>query len=437
MVAVAGLVFALAPVARHAGAATIADYAFAGGSGASADAEPNSTAGAFTKNPATADWGISSVSGTAFARSNATTASEAAAIAAGDYFRFTVTPNAGSELDLTQLTFDTTHDLTHPTPPSPDTGATMSFFVRSGADGFATNIGPTFTQAWNTTTPRTVDVSGTAYQNIQVPTEFRMYIHDSGVDLEENGARLDNVILEGKVLPAGTTTFQEGVSPAPAYTHDATYIRSNSVTTNYNSADQIIVGTTASGSPDVLRSLLEFDVSAIPASDQIDAVSLVLTTYSTGGLDQGGTSGNPTFNAHAYGFDIDETTATWNAPDAGASDAPGGTLGTLLTSASFDVTATGQAITFGDTAAFRTAVANALAGDGFLRLIVAKNDESTVGTHEFARFAADSFATAGDRPELLVTHSTIDREIPEPATLAMLSLAAWGLGGYVRRRRKA
>ena len=30
-----------------------------------------------------------------------------------------------------------------------------------------------------------------------------------------------------------------------------------------------------------------------------------------------------------------------------------------------------------------------------------------------------------------------DREIPEPATMALMGLAACGLGGYVRRRRKA
>ncbi len=223
-------------------------------------------------------------------------------------------------------------------------------------------------------------------------------------------------------------SFQQGVSPDASYTHDATYFRSSSPNSNFGTAGQLIVGTTAPGTSDVLRAVLEFDISAIPASHLIDDVSLALTTYSQGGLDQGGEPGNPTFNVYSYGFDIDETTATWNAPGAGDPNA-GGTLGTLLTSASFDVTQTGQTVKFGDTPEFRTAVSDALASDGFLRLIVAKSDETTVGTHEFARFASNSFATLGHRPELIVTH-----HIPEPATFVMSLAGALLL--LLRRRRR-
>lgn len=63
----------------------------------------------------------------------------------------------------------------------------MSFFVRSSLDSFAANIGPTLAQAWHTTRPRTVDPSGAAYQDVQVATEFRMYIYDS--DVERTGRR--------------------------------------------------------------------------------------------------------------------------------------------------------------------------------------------------------------------------------------------------------
>jgi len=421
--------------ARHTGAAIIADYTFAGGSAASTDAEPNSTAGGFTKNRTSADWGISSSSGTAFARSSATTNSETAAVTAGDYFSFTVTPDAGFELDLTQLQFDTTHNLTHPTPPSPDTGATMSFFIRSSADGFAANVGPTYAQAWDTTTTRTVDLSGAAYRDIQVPTEFRMYVHDSGVDLLENGARLDNVMLGGTVVPPGTTAFQEGVSPTAAYTADAVYIRSgDAVATraneNFNGDPdrELIVGWTAD--PDELRTLLEFDVSAIPASDQIDSVSLVLRTESS----PTGLGGEITINMYEYGFDVDESIATWNAPGAG-DGTPGGTLGTLLNSATFAATAAGLDVTFSDTAAFQAAVSNALASDGLLRLLLTRSDSSGTG-HRFARFDDETVATLGHRPELLVTHSS-SNVVPEPssATLALLGLLGLAWFGWRRQSK--
>ena len=86
---------------------------------------------------------------------------------------------------------------------------------------------------------------------------------------------------------AATVNFQEGVAPSGAYAHDATYIRSTDPSGN-NDGDpdlELIVGTTLTG--DVVRTLLEFDISTIPAADNIDSASLVLTTRSTGGgLDQ-------------------------------------------------------------------------------------------------------------------------------------------------------
>ena len=115
---------------------------------------------------------------------------------------------------------------------------------------------------------------------------------------------------------AATVNFQEGVAPSGAYAHDATYIRSTDPSGN-NDGDpdlELIVGTTLTG--DVVRTLLEFDISTIPAADNIDSASLVLTTRSTGGgLDQGGETGDPTFNLHNYGFDVVETVSTWDDPD--------------------------------------------------------------------------------------------------------------------------
>lgn len=427
---IALIVIASAAGARPASAAEIALYEFAGGSAASTDTELNSTAADFVKNPATSDWGFSG-SGNVFARSSATTASEADALTAGDYFSFTVTPDAAYEFDLTELAFDTTHNATFGSGTA-DTGATMEFFVRSSADGFTSNVGSTFSQAWNTTTSRSVDLTGAGFQNLQIGTEFRFYIYDSGVDTDINGARIDNVSLGGAVLLDGTTGFQEGVAPTGAYTHDAVTIRSAFATTNQNTSDQVIVGVTAGN--ETLRGLLEFDISTIAASDDIDSASLTMTVDS--GLDDIGAD-SADFNLYTYGFDINEAVSDWNDPDGNGVDGTGdttagGTLGTLLSSVTFDPTDAGLEVTFADSAAFRAAVENALAGDGILRLILAKASEATSSAHEFTRFFAESDDTAANRPRLLINHSA-STVIPAPAALPA-GLALIGLIAARRRR---
>ncbi|MDA3925033.1 MAG: FAD-dependent oxidoreductase, partial [Kiritimatiellae bacterium] len=120
-----------------------------------------------------------------------------------------------------------------------------------------------------------------------------------------------------------TNTFQEGVSPTAAYTHDAVMIRSridtNADNTNQNEAGAIIIGLAASGN-EIMRGLFEFDISAIRSDSSIASVSLVLTTLSSSGgvNDVGAPGAYSVFNVYKHAFDIDETTATWNVPGGGA-----------------------------------------------------------------------------------------------------------------------
>jgi len=209
---------------------------------------------------------------------------------------------------------------------------------------------------------------------------------------------------------AVTNCFQEGVSPTSAYTHDAVMIRSrtdnNYANMNFNSAGSIIIGLAASGN-EILRGLFEFDISAIPATSRIGPVSLSLTTLasSPGINDVGAPGAHSVFNVYTHAFDIDEATATWNVPGGGAP--AGGSPGILLSAVGFDVEVRGQTVTFSDTAAFRTAVRDALTGDGVLRLIIVNNDESNRGTHDFTRITDNEYASPDSHPELRVSFTPI------------------------------
>ena len=192
---------------------------------------------------------------------------------------------------------------------------------------------------------------------------------------------------------ADTFRFQEGVAPNERYSHDAVYIRRNSPDTNQDKDlnQELIVGFAKDN--EELRSLLEFDVSAIPPSSEIKSVSLILQSG-------GGLGGAITVNVYEYNHDIDESKATWNDPGSGDGKA-GGTLGTLLTSATFDPIAPREVV-FRDSPAFRAAVAEARAGDGFVRLVLARADDSGAGRHRFARFRDEDVVMPSFRPELRV-----------------------------------
>lgn len=101
----------------------------------------------------------SGVTGTAAGNRYAASSWNTAAIDLDAYFSFVITPTVGSPVSFTDFTY---------TGQASGTGATI-FAFRSSLDNFATDIGsPTATGA-------TINLTGTAYQNVTAPIEFRLY----------------------------------------------------------------------------------------------------------------------------------------------------------------------------------------------------------------------------------------------------------------------
>lgn len=187
------------------------------GSGASNDAHTGSTAGVFTvsdtvnEGESQGDSGISGFSNTAFSRSDATGATEAAALADDDFFSFTVSvDDPGSDrLSLTSLVFDFGGSNDSLGGGNTDT-LTTTIHVLSSVGGLGAGGTVIFSES-ETTAPasgapseidnlgNTVDLSGTAFSSLtSITFEFRF-----SDDLDQNGSinRLDNVVLHGQIVP--------------------------------------------------------------------------------------------------------------------------------------------------------------------------------------------------------------------------------------------
>ncbi len=213
---------------------------------------------------------------------------------------------------------------------------------------------------------------------------------------------------------------------------DDTYIRSDTGgVTSKNDGDtdnEIIVGRNGTLTQE-LNGLLRFDLSAVQALGP--AGNLVINSVTLTGTTRTGDPGqgtNVTLNVYDYGFEFIEADATYNDPDgdgaAGTGDTmAGGTQGTLLSTLVAANTSSGLTIVYGDTAQFRTAVSNQLAGDGTLNLLLTGTGANT---QSFLRFDDE------DRPNpfLLTVDVTV---IPEPGSLMLLSVG--GLLVMARRRR--
>ncbi len=121
-----------------------------------------------------------------------------ASLTANGYYTFTVTPDAGTELSFTDLTFDMFK--------SSGAGATVSATLFSSIDGFATTgdaIGAGTlvggAEQSGSFLERTISLSTLA--TVTTATEFRLYLDDGGANNDANLFRLDNIILNGDTSP--------------------------------------------------------------------------------------------------------------------------------------------------------------------------------------------------------------------------------------------
>ena len=131
---------------------------------------------------------------------------EAGALSSGSYFSFTVTPNAGEAMNISSLTFDSARGGAA-TPRSWYWFSSIKGFTAGNEIAFHTEDSqrPTFTHYTSATVPG-LDVSAiAAYQHVNVPVEFRMYVSTpaGGQSIDA-----DNITINGTVTAAA--------SPEPA-----------------------------------------------------------------------------------------------------------------------------------------------------------------------------------------------------------------------------
>lgn len=116
----------------------------------------------------------------------------ATAVSNASFFQFSITPNSGYLMDLTELTVLGSSG----TVSLPNNG----YVVRSSVDGFSTDLASgAFQTSFPTYTTISVDLSGSEFQNLTAQTTFRIYTwRDAGTN---PAAAYDNLVLNGSIVP--------------------------------------------------------------------------------------------------------------------------------------------------------------------------------------------------------------------------------------------
>jgi hypothetical protein len=105
------------------------------------------------------------------------------------YWSITLTPDIGSEMSLTSLSFDLD---------TFNNGLLPSFYLSSNIGGFETEIGAVYLNHGDGLV--SVDLSGAAFQNLAAPVEFRLYLwSENGGGSSGSRWLFDNVTVEGTV----------------------------------------------------------------------------------------------------------------------------------------------------------------------------------------------------------------------------------------------
>lgn len=234
-------------------------------------------------------------------------------------------------------------------------------------------------------------------------------------------------------IQADVISFQQGVSPTPAYTHHDAQVRNDAANAGTPSNTGInVVGWTGGSSPVTLRSINSWDLSAIP-----EGATIVSVTLTVGNRSDTGTSiddmnnvvdeNDPLVELRTISQSFNEATATWNNTFGSSM-----TLGAdVLSSARFDpeIGGTMSYSTFASSDAFVAAVQAAVDSPGnlFNYALLLANES---GSDRVAIQVGSNNATGTTVPAPPVL--TIEYVVPEPASLGLLALG----GGLVLGRRR-
>ena len=221
------LFVACAMVSGTASGAVLANYAFAGGSAASTDADPTSAASNVTftdgSNTGTTETvigaGFSGSSNMFYFRTNGLKTNETDAIGAPDFISFTFTPTPGTSYNLQNITVDFGGSNAGGGAP----GYTSYAFLRSSLEdtAYSTNIGSTISRdvpgpgsgnEYNLA-QETFTFTDPAFANVTAPVTFRLYMYSSSNAESLQILRLDNLRINGAVIPepASSLAFALGV----------------------------------------------------------------------------------------------------------------------------------------------------------------------------------------------------------------------------------
>lgn len=220
----------------------------------------------------------------------------------------------------------------------------------------------------------------------------------------------------------------------------ATFIRSDSQTTNFDdSSHGLIIGSASSGGTRI-RGLLGFDLSQLPDDPNFNHVEVDLTVHNLDG--SGGGAGSvlegSTWDLLGVTYDaandlyFTEDQATWRHRDKGASifwTTYGGDFdATPLASVTLGwEPVVGDTITLTGTDALASAVSNAIAADETLYFILKQADEGTNAARRFMFVHSESTGGLEAAPMLRLM------QVPEPSSLLLLGLGL--VSGMLWRRR--
>lgn len=220
-----------------------------------------------------------------------------------------------------------------------------------------------------------------------------------------------------------------------------TYLRSDQPTTNFGTANQLIVGSNnlfgnndGTGTDQAPYSgLLRFDLSDLQtaAGGQpvvINSVTLMVHTTTVGS----GAGGSVPFDLALfdYAFAFGEATATHNNPAGNGSDSTiGGATGTLLTALTITSAAGGQTWTFASSSQFVANLQSAYTTIGNSTVNYILKETTFTDNAGFIRLdSRDGTPVGGFAPTLTIDYSVV----PEPSVALLGGL---GLLGFLRRRR--